>query len=106
MNYVPILSVVIALLALLYSMFRGGRDERRVDTHEIEKRAAENATINMKLDEIVRKTNESASDLKSLRQAISSQNDRLIKAEESIKSLHHRVNTVETRMNGGSTNED
>lgn len=106
MNYVPILSVVIASLALLYSMFRGGRDERRVDTHEIEKRAAENATINMKLDEIVRKTNESASDLKSLRQAISSQNDRLIKAEESIKSLHHRVNTVETRMNGGSNNED
>lgn len=106
MDYVPILSVVIALLALLYSMFRGGRDERRVDTHEIEKRAAENATINMKLDEIVRKTNESASDLKSLRQAISSQNDRLIKAEESIKSLHHRVNTVETRMNGGSNNED
>ena len=102
MEYVPVFSVVLSLIALIYTMFKGGKDDRRVDTQEIERRAKENATINMKLDEIVRKTNESNSELKSLRQDISSQNDRLIKVEESLKSLHHRVNTVEARLNGGT----
>lgn len=106
MEYIPLFSLLVAFLALVFSVLRGTREEHRVDTHEVEKRAAENATINLKLDEIVRKTNESASDLKSLRQEISSQNDRLIKAEESLKSLHHRINTVESRLNGGSQNEN
>ena len=53
----------------------------------------------MKLDAIAGTTQEIKSEITTMREEINKHNDKIIKLEQSLKSAHHRLDTLEERMN-------
>lgn len=92
-------AIVISVLSLAFSVFMGVKNNKRSDTKDIEERVKDNTKINMKLDAISSTTTDIKNEISSMREDIKSHNDRLIKVEESTKQAHHRLNTIEERLN-------
>ena len=88
MPWQTIIPIVISILALCYTVFKGAKEEKRVDTSEIEARAAENARINYK----------SNAELKTLRKELSAQDGRLIAVEREVRSLEKRMDSIDLRL--------
>ena len=98
-------ALLISVVSVAFSIFFGIKNSKRTDSKDIEERVRDNTRINVKLDNITQTTQEIKSEISSMREDIKSHNDRLIKVEESVKSAHHRINTLEERMNGGNIHE-
>ena len=96
-------ALLVSIVSVVFSVFFGIKNSKRTDSKDIEERVRDNTRINVKLDNITQTTQEIKSEIYSMREDIKSHNDRLIKVEESVKSAHHRINTLEERMNGGFT---
>lgn len=92
-------AIVVSMLSLGLSAFNSYRGNKKTDTKDIEERAKNNAEINFKLDNIGQTTNEIRREITSMREDIQKHNDRIIKVEESCKQAHHRLNTIEDRLN-------
>lgn len=104
------LALVISVVSVAFSIFFGLKNNKRSDTKEveertkeriteIEERTKENAIINVKLDNINSSNLEIKDRLNSVAKQIQEHGDRLIKVEESTKSAHHRINSLEERFN-------
>ena len=93
------ITVLISAVSVAFAIFFGLKNSRRADTKDIEERVKGDTRINMKLDEIVSDVKDVKAELTSMRQDIKSLGDRMIKVEESCKSAHHRLDTVEKRLN-------
>lgn len=98
-------ALLVSIVSVVFSVFFGIKNSKRTDSKDIEERVRDNTRINVKLDNITQTTQEIKSEIYSMREDIKSHNDRLIKVEESVKSAHHRINTLEERMNGGNIHE-
>ena len=98
-------ALLVSIVSVVFSVFFGIKNSKRRDSKDIEERVRDNTRINVKLDNITQTTQEIKSEIYSMREDIKSHNDRLIKVEESVKSAHHRINTLEERMNGGNIHE-
>ena len=94
------LAIAISFVSLCFAVWIGLKGDKRTDTKDIEARARENATINVKLDDIYGTTKEIKQDITSMRDDIKSHNDRLIRVEESAKSAHKRLDTLELKLKG------
>ena len=88
---------LISIISLSASIYFGFKNNRRGDRSEIESKAIETATINVKLDNI-------GSDVKDIKYAISAvktdvQNltERMVVVEQSTKSAHHRIDGMEEK---------
>lgn len=92
-------AIIISIASLAFSVFVFMRNDRRTDTKDVEERVRDNTRINTKLDDISQTTKDIRAELASMRNDIKAHNDRLIKVEESLKSIHHRVDTLESRLN-------
>lgn len=75
------------------------KERERERAKEIEERTREYTIINTKLDNINFSNQEIKDRLNSAIKQIQDHGDRLIKVEESAKSAHHRLDTLENRMN-------
>nr|DAV33822.1 MAG TPA: hypothetical protein [Caudoviricetes sp.] len=93
-------AIIISVLSLGFSVFMGLKNNKRTDNEEIEERVKENTRINMKLDAISSNTTEIKNEVLEMRKEINSHDNRIIKVEESVKSAHHRIDGLETRING------
>ena len=98
-------ALLISVVSLCVSAYLGFKGAHRTDAKDIEERAKENAMINFKLDNIGQTTKDIRADISSLHNEIKVHNDRLIKVEESLKSAHKRISTLEDRVNGGEYHE-
>ena len=92
-------AIVISVISLSFSVYKGLKDNKRSDTKDIEERVADSTRINMKLDAISSSTNEIKNQLSSLVQEVQAHGNRLIVVEESVKSAHHRLDALEKRFN-------
>ena len=92
-------AIIISVLSLSFSVYKGLKDSKRTDEIDAEKRAAEISQINTKLDFINTTTQESKERLFSLVEKVDEHGERITKVEESCKSAHHRIDTLENRMN-------
>lgn len=95
------LAVVVSIISVVMSAYFGFRNAHKEDTKAIEKRVEDNTKINIKLDNICLQTSDIKSELTQIKEDIKVNNDRLIKVEESCKSAHHRLDTLEGRINTG-----
>ena len=93
------ITVLISAVSVAFAVYFGLKNSRRADTKDIEERVKGDTRINMKLDVISSDTKEIRSELSSMRDDIKQHNDRLIKVEESCNSAHHRLDSVEKRLN-------
>lgn len=101
-------AVIISIISVAFSIFFGIvslvlniKNDRRTDNSDIEDRVRENTRINMKLDAISNNTKEIKDEVVEMRKELNSHDNRIIKVEESVKSLHHRVDEMATRLNEG-----
>lgn len=99
-------AIIISVLSLSFSIYMGLKGNKRTDTKDTEKRTEErmseiaertkeNAIINVKLDNINSSNREIKDQVSSLVEKVDAHGDRIIKVEESVKSAHHRLNTLE-----------
>lgn len=99
-------AIIISIISVTFSIFFGIvslvlnlKNNRRTDNSDLEDRARENTRINMKLDTISSNTKEIKDEVVEMRKELNSHDNRIIKVEESVKSLHHRVDEMEARLN-------
>lgn len=101
---------LLSAVSIAVSIFLGFKSSKRNDTKdtkemaeermsEIAERTKENAIINVKLDNINSCNREIKDQVSSIVEKVDAHGDRLIKVEESCKSAHHRLNTIEERLN-------
>ena len=90
---------LVGVAGLIFSIVWNARGDKRATTHDFEERVKNDTRINMKLDDISSMSREIKDDVSSMRREIQLHNDRLIKVEESVKSAHKRVDTMESRLN-------
>lgn len=90
-NIVTLVSVSIALISVIFAI----KNSKRNDVKDIEKRASENAIINVKLDTIQNNITDIKYDVSATKQDVSKLSERMIKVEESTKSAHKRLDEYE-----------
>ena len=90
------IAYLISIVSLAFSVFFGLKSSKHTDTKDIEERVKDNTRINMKLDAIAGTTQEIKSEISTMREEINKHNDKM---EQSLKSAHHRLDTLEERMN-------
>lgn len=100
------IAVIISIISVAFSVFFGffslsfnSKNDKRSDRVELEERVKENTRINMKLDAISNNTTEIKNEVTEMRKELNSHDSRIIKVEESVKSAHHRIDDIETRLN-------
>lgn len=93
------IAYLISIVSLAFSVFFGLKSSKHTDTKDIEERVKDNTRINMKLDAIAGTTQEIKSEITTMREEINKHNDKIIKLEQSLKSAHYRLDTLEERMN-------
>lgn len=100
------IAVIISIISIAFSVFFGffslsfnSKNDKRSDRVELEERVKENTRINMKLDAISNNTTEIKNEVTEMRKELNSHDSRIVKVEESVKSAHHRIDGIETRLN-------
>ena len=99
-------AIIISIISVTFSIFFGIvslvlniKNNRRTDNSDLEDRVRENTRINMKLDAISSNTKDIKDEVVEMRKELNSHDNRIIKVEESVKSAHHRIDGIETRLN-------
>ena len=99
-------AIIISIISVTFSIFFGIvslvlniKNNRRTDNSDLEDRVRENTRINMKLDVISSNTKDIKDEVVEMRKELNSHDNRIIKVEESLKSLHHRIDGMEARLN-------
>jgi predicted nuclease with TOPRIM domain len=99
-------AIIISTISVTFSIFFGIvslvlniKNNRRTDNSDLEDRVRENTRINMKLDAISSNTKDIKDEVVEMRKELNSHDNRIIKVEESVKSLHHRIDGMEAQLN-------
>lgn len=90
---------LISVMSLLFSIFVWAKSNKRTDTKDVEERVKENTKINMKLDTIGTNVSDIKAEVGSLNATVHKQEEKLILVEASTKSAHHRIDSLEERLN-------
>ena len=100
------IAVIISIISVAFSVFFGLftlgfnlKNNKKSDNAELTERVKENTRINMKLDTISGNTADIKNEVIEMRKELNSHDNRIIKVEESVKSAHHRIDGLETRLN-------
>lgn len=93
------IALLISLVSVSFAIFFGMKNAKRGDVKDIEQRVAERTETNMKLDEIGRNVQDIKYDITATKNEVKALGERIVSVEQSTKSLHHRVDTVESRLN-------
>lgn len=88
-------ALLISLVSVAFSVYFGLRNNKRSDTKEIEQRVAERTETNMKLDQIGKDVQDIKYDISATKKSVNSLTERVASVESSVKSAHHRLDTME-----------
>lgn len=95
------IALLISIVSVAFSVFFGLKKDKKADIKEIEERVKENTKINIKLDDIASTIKEIKEDKLAVKNEMNSHDNRITKVEESAKQAHHRLDTIESRLNNG-----
>lgn len=87
-------ALLISVLSVAFSIFFGLKSSKRSDSETIENKARESATVNVKLDEIGKNVQDIKYDISATKKEVQQLSDRMIVVEQSVKSAHHRIDTI------------
>ena len=88
-------TIIISFMSLLVAVAVGITIIRRNNATDDRQEASETTTLIVKLENINDGVNEIKSDMRNLRNDVQDLRDRLIMVEQSTKSAHRRLNTLE-----------
>ena len=100
------ISIIISIIGLLISaisvscaIYFSSKNSKKTDVKEIEQRVAERTETNMKLDEINRNTQDIKYDVTAVKKDVQKHSEKIIEIDSSVKQAHHRLDTIENRLN-------
>ena len=91
---IPILSVICVVLSLVIGFLTFNRNRDK----DVRSDASENAVIKTKLDSISNGVENIRIDIKANEKKVTELSEKLIRIDESNKSLHKRVDAIEKKM--------
>lgn len=90
---ISLVCAMVALITLLYTI----KNSKKADIKDIQQRATENATVNVKLDNISGVVTDIKYDISSVKKEVATLNERVVAVESSVKSAHHRIDGLEKK---------
>lgn len=88
------LAVLISIISVCSSVLFGFSNYKRNSNNDVTQKAAETATINVKLDTIGSDVRDIKYDITAVKKDVQSLAERMIIVEQSTKSAHHRIDEV------------
>ena len=85
------ISILVGIVSVAFAFYFGLKSNRRNDVKDIEERAARDAKINYKLDQIIDDNKEYKSELIETKKRVDEIDRRVVIVEQSTKSAHHRL---------------
>lgn len=92
---IALISVLIAFASLIIATIRNGHTDVEKQLNEAKRAAMRDTEIKMGLNAIQSDTSEIKGNMASLKDEVADQGRRLIIVEQSTKSAHHRIDTLE-----------
>jgi peptidoglycan hydrolase CwlO-like protein len=89
------ITIVISVISVSFAVFFGLKNVKRNDTSDIERKAVETATINIKLDQIVGDCKDIKYDITATKKDLQELSGKVIAVEASCKSAHKRIDDME-----------
>ena len=99
MSIDQIIPWIISCVSIGVAVYFGTRTQRRAEEAEVEKESTVTATMMVKLETIASDVKEIKQDNKATQSEMKDFRERLVLTEQSVKSLHKRLDEVEGRMN-------
>lgn len=91
---IAIFGLFITILSVSFAIYFGLKSCKRSDNSEVEKKATETATVNVKLDQIGSDVRDIKYDITGVKKDFQALSERVVKVEESAKQAHHRIDDV------------
>lgn len=91
-------SLIISVLSVGFAIFMGISNMKRNKESDDRKEATEMTTVIVKLENISNDTKDIKNELRSVRNEVGELRERVIITEQAAKSLHNRVDRMETRF--------
>ncbi|MFR1888131.1 hypothetical protein [Blautia sp.] len=91
------ITLLIAIASLSASIYFDLKNSKRGDRSDIEAKAAETATINVKLDNIGNDVKDIKYDISAVKTDVQNLAERMVIVEQSTKSAHHRIDGIEEK---------
>ena len=94
----PDLSTISLVASIIFgctTVYFATKGSKRTDAKDIEERVKSDTILNVKLDSIGKNVSDIKVDLSSVKDDIKNMDRRLIVVEQSVKSAHHRIDTIE-----------
>lgn len=88
------IALLISVISVLSALFFAARNSKKQDYSEVEKKAVETATINVKLDAIGNDVKDIKYDITAVKREVTSLTERMIIVEQKTKSAHHRIDEL------------
>ncbi len=95
---ISIIALIVTIISVSFAVYFGLKNSKRNDGADIEKKAYEQASINVKLDQIGGDVRDIKYDVTGVKKDFQLLNERVIKVEESAKSAHHRIDGIVERV--------
>lgn len=92
---ISVVSVTVAVIVMVTNIKRNSSRDNRQEASNL-------TTLIVKLENISEGVNEIKSDMRNMKSDIQDLRDRLIRVEQSDKSAHHRIDTLEGKDNSHS----
>lgn len=89
------ITILISVLSLSFAVYSGLKNMRRADTKEVQSEAARDSAIMTKLENMQTMIAEMKAEMRQDRQDVKEMTEKFIRNEESLKSLHKRVDRIE-----------
>lgn len=88
-------TILLSVVSVSFAVYMGLKNLKRADTSDIETRAKDHATVNVKLDNIATDCREIKADMSSVKTDVQKLSERLVVVEQSVKSAHHRIDGMD-----------
>lgn len=88
-------ALVVSFLSAAFSIYFGLKNTKHTDVEDIERRAADSAKTNAKLDSISSTVNDIKYDISATRKDVQNLNERVVSVDASCKSAHKRIDRIE-----------
>lgn len=88
-------TVAISIVSVAFAIYFGLKGTRRDDAKDIKDRAAADAIVNVKLDNISSAVNDIRYDIKDTKNQVNELDKKLVAVDASVRSAHHRIDNME-----------
>lgn len=97
---ISFIGLIISTISVMCATYFSHRNSKKTDVQDIERQVAERTEINCKLDTINQNTQEIRYDITAVKKDVQRHGEKIIEIEASARQAHHRLDTIESRLNG------